>query len=90
MLKDVAHVLRPISGVGKFGDFITYGPHKLLPVPDGAVLKIQPSGPPGQFNSEKLQNFAPNTAQAKDLSSLDTLKRVPVRNSFGYYSSWLF
>ena len=76
------HVRRPISGVGKYGDFIIYNPHKLLPVPDGAVLIIRP-GVPGQFYSEKLQNFGPNTAWDKDLSSLDTLKRVPVRNSTG-------
>ena len=85
LLEDAPHVLRPSIGVGKYGDFIIYNPHILLPVPDGAVLKIRPGGP-GQFNSEKIQNFGPNTALAKDLSSLDTLKRVPVSNSIGYYS----
>ena len=89
LLEDAAHVLRPIPGVGKYGDFIIYSPHKLLPIPDGAVLIIRPGGP-GQFDTEKLQNFGPNTAWAKDLSSLDTLKRVPVRNSIVYYSEWLF
>ena len=75
--------------MGKYGDFIIYSPHKLLPIPDGAVLIIRPGGP-GQFDTEKLQNFGPNTAWAKDLSSLDTLKQVPVRNSIGYYYEWLF
>ena len=89
LLEDAAHVLRPISGVGKYGDFIIYSPHKLLPIPDGAVLIIR-SGGPGQFNSEKLQNFGPYTALAKNFSSLNTLKRVPIRNSIGYYSEWLF
>ena len=78
LLEDSANVLRPISGVGKYGDFIIDSPYKLLPVPDGAALIIRLGGP-GQFNSEKLHNFGPNTAWDNDLPSLDTLKRVPVR-----------
>ena len=89
LLEDAAHVLRPIPGVGKYGDFIIYSPHKLLPVPDGAVLIVRSDGP-GQIDTEKMQKFGPNTAWAKDMSSLDILKRVPVRNSIGYNSEWLF
>ena len=37
-----------------------YSPHKLLAVPDGAVLVIR-SGGPGLFDKKKLQDFGPNT-----------------------------
>ena len=45
--------MRPVSGVGKYGDFIMYSPHNTA-VPDGAVLVIR-SGGPGLFDKEKLQ-----------------------------------
>tara|TARA_B100001123_G_scaffold412189_1_gene509187 strand:- start:2011 stop:4179 length:2169 start_codon:yes stop_codon:yes gene_type:complete len=89
LLEDAAHVLRPIPGVGKYGDFIIYSPHKLLPIPDGAVLIIRRGGP-GEFNAENLRNFGPNTSWIKDFSSIEKLKKVPVRNSIWYHSEWLF
>ena len=88
LLEDAAHVLRPVSGVGKYGDFIIYSPHKLLPIPDGAVLVIRTGGP-GRFNTEKLQQFGPSTTWTKDLTSRYALKRVPVQNSIRYNSEWL-
>lgn len=88
LLEDAAHVLRPVSGVGKYGDFIIYSPHKLLPIPDGAVLVVRTGGP-GQFDSEKIQHFGPNNTWAKDLSLRDTFKRVPVCSSMRYNSEWL-
>ena len=41
LIEDGAHVLKPALGVGSAGDFAFYSPHKLLPVPDGAVLVIK-------------------------------------------------
>jgi len=38
LVEDAAHVLMPFNSVGKYGDFVCYSPHKLLPIPDGAVL----------------------------------------------------
>ncbi len=38
LVEDAAHVLIPEQGVGTWGDFICYSPHKLLAIPDGAVL----------------------------------------------------
>lgn len=45
LIEDATHVLKPISGVGEFGDCVLYSPHKQLPIPDGAVLVIRPNGP---------------------------------------------
>jgi hypothetical protein len=38
LVEDAAHVLQRIPGVGEYGDFVCYSPHKHLPLPDGAVL----------------------------------------------------
>ena len=89
LLEDAAHVLQPVSGVGKYGDFIMYSPHKLLAVPDGAVLVIR-SGGPGLFDKEKLQDFGPNIAWAKDLSAHESLNRIPVSTSIRFNTEWLF
>jgi hypothetical protein len=45
LIEDAAHVLRPTDGVGERGDFVLHSPHKLLPVPDGALLLIRDNGP---------------------------------------------
>ena len=56
LVEDAAHVLRPVRGVGGFGDFVLYSPHKHLPIPDGAVLVIRPNGP-SQFGTAGLEVF---------------------------------
>ncbi len=38
LIEDSAHVLKPFGNVGNYGDFVLYSPHKLLPVPEGALL----------------------------------------------------
>jgi hypothetical protein len=38
LIEDAAHVLRPIAGIGTVGDAVLWSPHKLLGVPDGAIL----------------------------------------------------
>ncbi len=40
LIEDAAHVLRPHGKIGHHGDFIFYSPHKMLPVPDGAILLV--------------------------------------------------
>ena len=45
LIEDAAHILKPIKGVGDFGDFVIYSPHKHLPIPDGALLLACKSGP---------------------------------------------
>jgi hypothetical protein len=43
LIEDAAHVLRPMAGVGEAGDAVLYSPHKLLAVPDGAILVARPT-----------------------------------------------
>lgn len=38
LVEDAAHVLLPQAGVGECGDFVLYSPHKILALPEGAVL----------------------------------------------------
>jgi hypothetical protein len=42
LVEDAAHVLMPGPGVHEAGDMVLYSPHKLLAVPDGAVLAVRP------------------------------------------------
>ena len=45
LIEDAAHILIPYNGIGENGDFVFYSPHKLLPIPDGALLVVRPNGP---------------------------------------------
>jgi dTDP-4-amino-4,6-dideoxygalactose transaminase len=45
LIEDSAHCLKPERGIGGFGDFVIYSPHKLLSIPDGALLVIRNNGP---------------------------------------------
>jgi hypothetical protein len=38
LIEDAAHVLRPIAGVGLAGEAVLWSPHKLLGIPNGAIL----------------------------------------------------
>jgi dTDP-4-amino-4,6-dideoxygalactose transaminase len=58
LIEDAAHVLKPVNGIGEYGDFVLYSPHKLLPIPDGAVLVIRSKGP-ARFTAEQLSSFGP-------------------------------
>ena len=61
LLEDAAHILIPHGRIGRDGDFVTYSPHKLLPIPDGAVL-IENTKSVNNFRDPftvKLQNSAP-------------------------------
>lgn len=38
LIEDAAHVLRPVGDIGLVGDLVLYSPHKLMPIPDGALI----------------------------------------------------
>lgn len=58
LIEDSAHVLRPDTGIGEYGDFILYSPHKYLPIPDGALLSMRKNGPSNfGMNASILENF---------------------------------
>lgn len=56
LVEDAAHVMRPIGGVGTYGDFVLYSPHKHLPIPEGAVLVVRTTGP-AQLGADQLESF---------------------------------
>lgn len=39
LIEDCAHVLYKYDKIGQKGDFVIFSPHKLLPIPDGAILQ---------------------------------------------------
>ncbi len=41
LIEDAAHALGPCDGIGGFGDFVFYSPHKIMAVPDGGLLLIR-------------------------------------------------
>jgi dTDP-4-amino-4,6-dideoxygalactose transaminase len=41
LVEDCAHFLIPKKGIGEFGDFIFFSPHKLLAIPDGSLLVMR-------------------------------------------------
>jgi len=56
LVEDAAHVLKPIEGVGEYGDFVIYSPHKILSIPDGAVLILRESGASKITNEYLIEN----------------------------------
>lgn len=42
LVEDAAHALGPFAGIGSWGDVVCYSPHKLLAVPDGALMLVRP------------------------------------------------
>ena len=45
LVEDAAHCVAPEQGIGGYGDFVLYSPHKTLAIPDGGVLLIREDGP---------------------------------------------
>lgn len=45
LVEDAAHVVGPAPGIGEDGDAVLYSPHKILGLPDGAVLVARPRAP---------------------------------------------
>jgi hypothetical protein len=43
LIEDAAHVLAPAPGIANAGDAVLYSPHKLLPLPEGAVISLSPA-----------------------------------------------
>ena len=45
LIEDCAHSVSPVGVIGSMGDFSIFSPHKLIPVPFGAVLSVHSDGP---------------------------------------------
>lgn len=70
LVEDAAHVLRPVKGIGEAGDFVLYSPHKLLPLPDGAILIVRPDGPT-HLDSQMLEDIFKKGKWIEFLSELN-------------------
>jgi dTDP-4-amino-4,6-dideoxygalactose transaminase len=57
LIEDATHVLKPIMGVGEYGDFVLYSQHKHLAIPDGALLVVRNNGP-SKLSNELSSNIA--------------------------------
>jgi len=45
LIEDCAHSVSPVGVIGSMGDFSIFSPHKLIPIPFGAVLSVRSDGP---------------------------------------------
>jgi hypothetical protein len=89
-VEDSAHCLFPENGIGKYGDFVIYSPHKFLAIPDGAVLVINTHGPSklndcllDKFDFTALYNSIINSPKKSNFFSLKWLfKRVIQKSGF--------
>tara|TARA_B110000438_G_C15820384_1_gene654114 strand:+ start:2193 stop:3332 length:1140 start_codon:yes stop_codon:yes gene_type:complete len=41
LVEDAAHILKLDSNIGQYSQFLLFSPHKLLPIPDGAILVVK-------------------------------------------------
>ncbi|MDQ6770848.1 MAG: bifunctional aminotransferase class I/II-fold pyridoxal phosphate-dependent enzyme/GNAT family N-acetyltransferase [Gemmatimonadota bacterium] len=70
LIEDAAHVLRAAPGIGNYGDFVLYSPHKHLAIPDGAVLVVSTSGP-SRFEAESDTSFGSPSSWPEQLRELE-------------------
>lgn len=89
LVEDAAHVLRPIEAVGCDGDFVLYSPHKLLPVPDGAVLVVRSTGP-SRLNTSEIRTFGSPESWPGSLAELTSRLGIQTGNGRRLAGIWLF
>ena len=87
LVEDCAHCLVPTKEIAMQGDFVLFSPHKLLSIPDCAVLLVRPDGP-NNFGDEAVSAFgSPETwqIQAKDLAHRLGLILLPAWRQSGVW-----
>jgi hypothetical protein len=88
MIEDAAHVLSPTGGIGGWGDFVLYSPHKHLPIPDGAVLIARPSGP-SKIPVDVMEDFGLPGNWSQQLRGSGTQDGTPARHALKDSCVWL-
>lgn len=88
LVEDAAHVLKPISGIGEYGDFVFYSLHKLLPIFDGAVLVVRKKGP-SCFNETYINELGNNNSWVRELTQMFKDK-IAIHQSSILSVKWLF
>ena len=88
MIEDAAHILRPTTETGKGGDFVLYSPHKLLPIPDGALLVVKPNGP-NKFGENSLSKFGEPENWDKELYINRKWPSVSIQAHTRFNGTWI-
>lgn len=87
LVEDAAHALRPCPGIGQQGDFVLYSPHKLLAIPDGAVLVVRPDGP-GNLGRQGVAALGEPGTWGKTAAQ-QVAGRLALRSNAGQALTWL-
>jgi dTDP-4-amino-4,6-dideoxygalactose transaminase len=78
LIEDGAHVLQRVDGVGNYGDFILYSPHKFLPIPEGGLLILRDSGP-GKITKTILEQFDFNSIHSSIINDGAPFKKLTLK-----------
>ena len=87
LIEDAAHVLRPVSGIGEYGDFVLYSPHKLLPIFDGAALVVRKRGP-SKLDPDYIAELGSNNSWLTELNKV-FMDKISIRQSSILSVIWL-
>ena len=55
LIEDCVHCIAPDKGIGDYGDFILYSPHKNFGIPNGSICIVNKDGP-NKFTLEFIQD----------------------------------
>lgn len=66
LIEDCVHCALPTSKIGSVGDFAIFSPHKLLPIPLGAVLTVRSNGP-NELSATAIENFGDPKSWAQQI-----------------------
>jgi hypothetical protein len=78
LIEDGAHVLQRVDGVGNYGDFLLYSPHKFLPIPDGGLMILRDSGP-GKITKTILEQFDFNSIHSSIINDGAPSKKLTLK-----------
>jgi len=87
LIEDAAHVLRPVSGIGEYGDFVLYSPHKLLSIFDGAALVVRTKGP-SKINPDYITELGDNNSWLTELNQV-FMEKICIYQSSILSVKWL-
>jgi lipid II:glycine glycyltransferase (peptidoglycan interpeptide bridge formation enzyme) len=88
LIEDATHLLLPVRGIGDFGDFLIFSPHKHIPIPNGAILSVNINEKSILNNSEKKIIENPNTWISQLSNDLNLKKIICDINQFES-STWI-
>lgn len=85
LVEDCAHSVAPYHSIGAFGDFVLFSPHKLLPIPIGAILSVRSLGP-SKLDLLQFGDANSWSSQIRETVNFDNLK---LRSAKMYQYEWL-